>query len=94
MGRLNLLGGQINLLLPTQLTCYLPPWFDGNVNAVKQIGSFYPSSSHQDDFQMISSIDVHVGVDNHKLSGKKKKSAQQFHIFQVKHVALLPNVSL
>ena len=30
MGRLNLLGGQNNLLggqLPTQLTCYLPPWF-------------------------------------------------------------------
>ena len=29
MGRLNLLGGQINLLggqMPTQLTCYLPPW--------------------------------------------------------------------
>ena len=29
MGRLNLLGEQINLLgeqMPTQLTCYLPPW--------------------------------------------------------------------
>ena len=29
MGRLNLLGGQINLLggkMPTQLTSYLPPW--------------------------------------------------------------------
>ena len=29
MGRLNLLGGQSNLLggqMPTQLNCYLPPW--------------------------------------------------------------------
>ena len=29
MGRFNLLGGQSNLLggqMPTQLTCYLPPW--------------------------------------------------------------------
>ena len=29
MGRLNLLGEQIDLLggqMPTQLTCYLPPW--------------------------------------------------------------------
>ena len=28
MGRLNLLGGQ----MPTQLTCYLPPWFDEGNN--------------------------------------------------------------
>ena len=30
MDRFNLLGGQINLLggqMPTQLTCYLPPWY-------------------------------------------------------------------
>ena len=32
MGRFNLLGGQSNLLggqMPTQLTCYLPPWLEG-----------------------------------------------------------------
>ena len=30
MGRFDLLGGQIYLLrgqMPTQLTCYLPPWW-------------------------------------------------------------------
>ena len=35
MGRLNLLGGQINLpggQMPTQLTCYLPPWNKGKQN--------------------------------------------------------------
>ena len=35
MGRLNLLDGQSNLLggqMPTQLTCYLPPWSHERLN--------------------------------------------------------------
>ena len=39
MGMLNLLGGQNNLLggqVPTQLTCYLSPWFWGCNDAALQ----------------------------------------------------------